>query len=66
MGTMADQSAAEALGVVADSVIIYPLTPTLSVAVKEVTEIVREVALEGMIKAVTVGVCVSVAPPVIV
>ena len=52
---------AEAAGAVADSVTIYPVTPTLSVAVKVVMETVNEEDVAGMVNPVTVGGVVSAA-----
>ena len=42
-----------------DSVTIYPVTATLSLAVKLLMATVRLVAVDGMVKAVTVGFVVS-------
>ena len=60
VGAVALQPEAEAEGVTALSVSMYPATPTLSVAVKLVTYTVSDVAVEGMMKPVTVGGRVSV------
>jgi hypothetical protein len=38
---------------------MYPVTPTLSVAVKEVIDTVREDDVEGMVKVETVGAVTS-------
>jgi hypothetical protein len=43
------------MGAVADSVIMYPVTPTSSVAVKAVMGTVNELKVPGMLNAVTVG-----------
>jgi hypothetical protein len=49
----------EDAGVVADSVSRYPVTPTLSVAVKVVIATVSEVDVTGIVKDETVGGVVS-------
>ena len=53
------QPAAPAAGALEDSVNMYPVTPTLSVAVKVEMEMVSVVAVAGMVKAVTVGAVAS-------
>ncbi len=60
MGRFVAQPAAVAEGVVDVSVNKYPVTPTLSVAVKVVIDIVSEFEVAGIEKAVTVGGVVSV------
>ena len=55
VGAVVDHPAAEAAGVVAVSVTIYPVTATLSVAVKRVIGTLREAAVEGIANPVTVG-----------
>jgi hypothetical protein len=52
-----------AVGALADSLIQYPVTPIASVAVKEEIETVKEVAVAGIVKAVTVGAVVSASSP---
>ncbi len=59
MGGDAVHPAAVAAGLVAESVTRYPVTPTLSVAVNEVTATVRLVEVAGIVNAVTVGGVVS-------
>ena len=59
VGAVADQLESLKLGVVDDSVRIYPVTPILSDAVNVVIGIVNEVAVAGIVKAVTVGAVVS-------
>jgi hypothetical protein len=54
-GTVADHPLAVADGVVADSLMKYPVTATLSVAVKVAMGTVSVVAVAGMVKAVMVG-----------
>ncbi len=61
MKGVALQPAAKALGAVADSVTMYPVTPTLSLAAKVVIETVRELEVAGMENPVTVGGMVSEA-----
>jgi hypothetical protein len=56
---VADHPVAEAAGAVAVSVIIYPVTAMLSVAVKRVIGILSEVAVAGIVNPVTVGAVVS-------
>jgi hypothetical protein len=58
-GAAADHPAAVADGAVGDSFAVYPVTATLSVAVKVVIETERDVAVAGMLNAVTVGAVVS-------
>jgi hypothetical protein len=58
-GAVAVHSAAVAAGGVADWVIMYPLTVTLSVAVNALTLTDRLVAEGGMVNAVTAGAVVS-------
>jgi hypothetical protein len=55
-----DQYGSERLGAAEDSVIIYPVTPILSVAVKVVTGTVKLAEVDGMVKAETTGLVVSV------
>ena len=50
---------AEAAGAVANSVTIYPVTPTVSVAVKVLIETTNEEAVAGMVNPVTMGAAVS-------
>ena len=50
---------AVAAGAVADSVMMYPVTPTLSVAVKVVIETVNEEDVAGIVNAVTLGAVAS-------
>jgi hypothetical protein len=59
VGAVADHPAAEAAGAVAFSVIIYPVTATLSVAVKRAIGTLSEVAVAGIVNPVTVGAVVS-------
>ena len=53
------QPVAPVAGCAADSVTKYPVTAVLSVAVREVIEMVKEDDVEGILKAVTVGGVVS-------
>jgi len=55
------QPVAVAVGFVADSFTMYPVTATLSEAVSAVMETVREFAVEGTVKVLTVGRVVSAA-----
>ena len=50
-----DQASEIILGVDSDSVIIYPVTETLSLTVNDEMGIVNEFAVLGIVKAVTVG-----------
>jgi len=59
-GAEAVQPGADSSGEELDSVMIYPATPTLSVAVKLVIDSVNPLELEGTVKAETVGEMVSV------
>jgi len=52
-----------AAGAVADSVILYPVTPTLSEAEMTLMGTARESEVAGMVKAVTVGAVVSGPDP---
>jgi len=58
-GGVPDQPLADGSGGVALVVIIYPVTPTLSVAVNPDTGTVSDVEVVGMLKAVTAGGVVS-------
>ena len=60
VGVETVQPEATADGAVADSVTIYPVTPTLSEAVNDEIGTMRDDAVEGIVKAVTVGEVVSV------
>ena len=55
VGAKKDQPAADADGVVADSVTRYPVTAALSETAKPVIDTVKEVEVDGMVKAITVG-----------
>ena len=59
VGAVEDQPAAVEAGFVADSLIRYPVTPTLSVAVKRVIGTLSEFEVAGTEKPVTVGAVVS-------
>jgi len=61
VGADADHPAAVAAGLVELSFTIYPATPTLSLAVNDEIATVREVAVDGTLKADTVGGAVSAA-----
>ena len=61
VGTVALQPEAEAEGVALVSVSRYPVTATLSVAVKVVMLTESDVAVEGILKLVIVGAVVSPA-----
>ncbi len=50
---------ADAVGAVAVSVTLYPVTPTLSVAAKDVIDTVRVLEVAGMVNAEMVGFVVS-------
>ena len=60
-GALADQPLAVAKGLVDDSLTMYPVTNTLSVAVRLLTATVSEVAVAGTVKVFTVGAVVSVS-----
>jgi hypothetical protein len=55
VGAVAIQPEALAAGAVDDSVIMNPVTPTLSVAVNDVIETVNDAEVDGIVNAVTVG-----------
>jgi len=59
VGAVADQPAAPDTGAVALSVIKYPVTPILSVAVNALAETERDVAVAGMVNVFTVGTMTS-------
>ena len=58
-GGVAFHPAAEGLGAAEVSVIIYPVTATLSVAAKTLIATVSDVDVEGTVKAVTTGATAS-------
>ena len=66
MGAVALHPATVTAGAVEDSVTMYPVAPTLSVAVKVVMGTVSKVEVAGIAKVLTAGVVVSATASVMV